>query len=157
MRFVIASRPDAPGYQGMDRALLGMRDDVPDDVVVRGMALDDLAPHQAEAGYRAFVAELGDRYELLGLGEPAGAGWELLGYDVGETTPRAWSAIAHRAELALPEPRLNRHGLFEDPGDAERFLRAYLAAEDPDRDWDPAWQAHPELYAVIPVHRLVHG
>lgn len=155
MRFLIVSSSDAPRYEGMDRPLLGMRDDVPDEVVVRGMALEDLPPDKAEAGYRAFVAELGERYELLGLGEPGGADWEPLGYDVGETTARAWSALAHREEFGMPEPLLNRHGLFDDRADAERFLRAYLDSDDPDRGWGPdGWEEREDIYAVVPVYRL---
>jgi hypothetical protein len=155
MRFLIVSRSGAPGYAGMDRPTLGTLDDVPEPVVLRGMALEDLRPDQAEAGYRAFAAELAGRYDLLALGEPSGADWELLGYDVGETTRRAWSALAHRQELALPEPRLNRHGLFDDAAEAEQFLRAYLDSDDPDRGWGPeGWEERPSLYAVIPVHRL---
>jgi hypothetical protein len=155
MRFSIVSRSGAPRYEGMDRPLLGMRDDVPAEVVVRGMALEDLPPDQVEAGYRAFVAGLGERYELLGLGEPGGADWELLGYDVGETTERAWSALAHREELGMPEPLLNRHGLFDDRADAERFLRAYLECDDPDRGWGPdGWEDDADIYAVVPVYRL---
>jgi hypothetical protein len=155
MRFLIVSSSGSSGYEGMDRAILGMLDDVSEQMILRGLALEDLPPDQAETEYRAFVTELGGRYELLGLGEPGGTDWEFLGYDVGEMTRRAWSALSHREELALPKPRLNHHGLFDDRTEAEQFLRAYLDSDDPDRGWGPdGGEDHTALYAIIPVHRL---
>jgi hypothetical protein len=159
MRYLIVSSNAPPGYAGMDRPLVGMQDDVPDELVLRGAALDDLPPAQAEAGHRRFLVELREHgfpgYELLGLGESPDPAWEFLGFDVGETTKRAWSALAHRAALGLPAPRLNSHGLFDDRAEAEQFLRAYLESDDPDRGWTAdGWEDRPASYAVVPIQRL---
>ena len=40
-------------------------------------------------------------------------------------------------------------------GASARFLRAYLESDDPDRGWTAdGWVDRPELYAVVPIHRL---
>lgn len=159
MRLLIVSSVPGPGYAGMDRPLLGAGDDAPEDLVLRAAALEDLPVDQQLAAHLAFLDELRaggvTGYELIALGAAPDATWDLLGFDVGETTRRAWSALAHRDELGLPAPALTEHGLFADRAEAEAFLASYLAADDPDASWTPdGWQARPDLYAVVPIYRL---
>jgi hypothetical protein len=150
------------GYGGMDRPPLGSSGDVPAALVERGIALEAGAEPER---WRAFLAELAGAgaagYEVLRLGGEPGPGWELLGHDVGETTPAAWSAIRHRDDFLGAEQsaawagRLNARELFDRREDAEAFLAAYLAADDPDRGWGPeGWTDEPGIYAVVPVYRL---
>jgi hypothetical protein len=153
----------APGsYAGMDRPALGARPDVPEDRVVKGLELESNADIP---GLRRFLTDLAregiDDYELVALGGFQGAAWEFLGFDVGETTSAAWSAINHRDEVLSAEQaaewaqRLNAHGLFANQADADAFLQAYLESEDPDAGWGAdGWTDNPTIYAVIPVQRL---
>ncbi len=156
---VLIVAPGAGGYAGMDRPPLGSQPDVPEPLVLRGLELESSGD---EAGLRAFLADLRasgvTQYDVIGLADPVGDGWEFLGYDVGETTAAAWSAIKHRAEVLDGEPRLNEHGLFSQRSDAEAFLQAYLQADDPDRGWTATgWTDNPSIYAVIPISRLRQG
>jgi hypothetical protein len=145
----------------MDRRRLSDLD-VPRPLVLRGLGLEDAG---SAAELQAWLAELAHEgiteYEVLSLGAGTGPDWELLGHDVGETTPAAWSAIAHRAdflpaaELGAWDGRLNEHGLFDRREDAEAFLERYMAADDPDRGWTPeGWSDDPGFYAVVPVYLL---
>lgn len=159
LRYRIVSSTTSTTYAGMDRPLLGMRDDVPRELVMRSFTLEELFPERIEAGHRRILLELRERglsgYELLRLGGTSDAEWELLGFDVGETTSRAWSAIVHHADFALPVPHLNDYGLFDDRAEAEQFLRTYLECDDPDGGWtERGWEDRPDLYAVVPIHRL---
>ncbi len=145
-----------PGpYGGMDRPALGSRGDVPHDTVVRALACEAA---QDVAGCRRLLIDLArggvDDYEIVALGGWPGSAWDFLGFDVGETTSAAWSAVQHRAEVfdadqaAAWGSHLNEHGLFHNPADADAFLQAYRQADDPDAGEDPA------IYSVVPVQRL---
>lgn len=164
IRFVLVRRV-AEGYAGMDRPPIGSGGDVPEPLVLRAMALEDVPSPEAERAWRALFEELGAQgitgYELLALGEmPSRVDWELLGHDVGEASPARWSAIAHAEDFLPPDEqaawktRLNRYGLFDDSDAASEYLTRYLAADDPDRGWTPdGWSEGTELYSVIPVRR----
>jgi hypothetical protein len=154
----------------MDRPPLGSSDDVPEHLVLRGMALEELSADVAEDGYRelisAITAAAADaKYDLLALGDMRRAAhWEFLGFDVGERTPASWSAIAHRDVFLSPgdlsewERRLNSHGLFDNISDAEVYLALYLDSDDPDKGWTAeGWVDKPDIYAVIPVYRFRQG
>ena len=154
--------------RGMDRPPLGSVADVPEPLMLRGIALEDAPPDRAENEFVQLVAELRrastNGYDLIALGEVESDGWVFLGYDVGEQTPRAWSAIANASRLLDPNElsewtaRLNSHGLFDDRADAERYLARYLTNGDPDRGWTAnGWTDTPDLYAVIPVSLSVAG
>jgi hypothetical protein len=158
---VVAAPPPGalPRYEGMDRTPLAPGADASEELVARVAALEDRDPRQALDGLLTVMSELDAGYDLLWLGDDAPDGWEPLGYDVGETTSAAWSAIARWPQFLSPEEfetwrsRLNEHGLFQR-ADAEEYLAAYLAADDPDRGWSPdGWTDTPGLYAVVPVWR----
>ena len=171
MRFLIVQQrhPDGvPLYEGMDRLRLGGVADLPQALIDRGLGLEDLRPEEAEPAYRTFLGELIAAghlgYELLALdhAQADGEAWEFLGYDVGETTEAAWSALAHRGQVLTAEEqvrwqgRLNAHGLFASQADATAFLAVYLASDDPDKGWTTeGWTEAPDWYAVIPIHRLL--
>lgn len=171
MRFLIVQERHPDGgllYEGMDRLQLGGIANLPQALIDRGLALEDLPPEEAEPAYRAFMGELSAAghlgYELLALdhAQADGEAWEFLGYDVGETTQAAWSALAHRAQVLTTEEqghwqgRLNAHGLFASQADATAFLVVYLASDDPDKGWTAeGWTDAPDWYAVIPIHRLL--
>jgi hypothetical protein len=165
-RYRIVARGAAERYRGMDRPPLGSLADVPELLMLRGLALEDVPPERAENEFVAFIAELrhigAKNYDLLAVGDIESDGWVFLGYDVGEETPRAWSAIANAScfldpdELGQWTALLNRNGLFDDRGDAERYLARYLASGDPDSGWTAdGWSDTPDLYAVIPVFLFV--
>lgn len=159
-----SSSIDSP-YQGMDRPPLGSLDDLPEDLILRGMALEDLPDPVAETHYREFLSDItaagGEGYELLALGDmQPSREWNFLGFDVGENTPASWSAIANQKiflssnELDDWVRRLNSYGLFDELHDAEEYLARYLASDDPDKGWTArGWDDEPDIYAVIPVHR----
>jgi hypothetical protein len=153
----------------MDRQPLGLDRPIPDKIVMRAIAFEELGPADGLCGLIDVMAELrvdhGDRFDLLWLGDDPPPGWEHLGFDVGETTSTAWSAIAHWSAFLSPaeaEPwhaRLNANGLFTHRQDARRYLEHYLTCDDPDRGWTPTgWTDDPEIYAVVSVWRLPgHG
>lgn len=165
LTIVAAPPPDQPfRYEGMDRPPLAPSDDVPEELVVRAAALEDVDPKDALKDFRAFMFDLVaagiEGYELLWVGADGPAGWRRLGYDVGETTSAAWSAIARWKAFLSPEhfetwrSRLNDHGLFADRGDAESYLARYLESDDPDRGWTrDGWTDVPDIYSVLPVWR----
>lgn len=168
MRFSIVSIQSSdtvPGYRGMDRPTLGSLGDVPESIVRRGMALGEAPPDVAEILFTALLADIVNsigvsKYELVRLGGVEGPRWELLGYDVGELTERAWSAIVHWDLFLTPrawmewESRLNGNKLFPNEVIARQFLDEYLKSEDPDRGWTvEGWEEQPDIYAAIPVYR----
>lgn len=167
IRFIIVKRVpedmDKP-YEGMDRPPLGSFLDIPEPLILQGMALEDLPDPIAEASYKEFLIRIEatgtEGYELLALGDRPSSSWDFLGFDVGETTPTAWSAISHRDVIFSPqelndwEERLNSHGLFDKRIDAENYLTYYLASDDPDKGWtEEGWVDEPDFYAVVPVYK----
>ena len=167
LRFLIVKqRPprDAGPYEGMDRQILGDVADVPESLISRWATLEEMPAEDAQELLGALMSDLSAAgvagYELLALGSVRDlpGNWAFLGYDVGETTEAAWSAIAHReaflaqGESAGWEARLNAHGLFGKQVDAEAFLERYLASDDPDMGWTAdGWTDTPDWYAVIPI------
>ncbi len=152
-------------YEGMNRYQLGNFTDIPDELLYRGLSLEDMLPEKAEMSYRLLLRDMlamnVTQYELLMLGDNPSEDWEFLGYDVGETTKAAWSAIANRdvflnhEEIAKWEESLNSHGIFEERADAEAFLAVYLDSEEPDKGWTgDGWTETPDWYAVVPIYRL---
>jgi hypothetical protein len=165
-RYLIVGRGADERYRGMDRPPLGSRQDVPEPLMLRGLALEEVSADRAEKEFVAFIDELrragGGEYDLLALGESEVDGWVFLGYDVGEESTRAWSAIAHASRFLHPgelgewTALLNGNGLFDDRRDAERYLTRYLASGDPDSGWTAdGWSDTPDLYAVVPVSLFV--
>jgi len=150
----------------MDRARVGECGKLPEALMFRGFDIERLAPKDSVALWRELLAEYGGYpcYELIALGDLPGAEWETLGFDVGEVTDRAWSAIVNRDDL-LPQEEvedwnrlLNQHGLFSDSEAAERFLARYRTCGDPDRGWlNGGWTDSPSFYDVVPIHRLREG
>ncbi len=154
-------------YEGMDRPTLGSFRDIPEDLILRGMALEDLPNAIAESHYRELLSDIaaagGEEYQLLALGDAQQLHeheWDFLGFDVGENTPASWSAIANRGtflssnDLDDWKQRLNPHGLFGEFRDAEAYLARYMASNDPDKGWtEEGWVDEPDIYAVIPVYR----
>ena len=164
-RTLILRPPATPGdYAGMDRPRFGECGTLPEALMFRGFAIEDLAPKDSVAPWRELLADLEGypRYELIALGERPSTEWESLGFDVGEVTARAWSAIANRRDLLPPEEveewdrLLNAHGLFSERAAAERFLVRYRSCDDPDGGWMPdgTWSDDPPFYDVVPIHRL---
>lgn len=167
VRFIIVRKPVAEAgqiYLGMDRGPFGGYPDEPESLILEGMALQDIPGEQAEATYRAFWEKLdahgSHRYDLLALAVQADDDWQFLGYDVGENTGRAWSAVAHRRDFLEPDEidswgaKLNVNGLFADPADAKALLAKYLDSGDPDMGWAAdGWEEQPDWYAVIPIYR----
>lgn len=164
---IVSSEPST--YKGMDRQPLGLGGPIPDRIVMRVIAFEELGPVAGLPGLIDVIAELRaghqDRFDLLWLGDGPPAGWEHLGFDVGETTSTAWSAIARWSAFLSPaevEPwhaRLNTNGLFARQQDAQLYLEHYLACDDHDRGWTPAgWTDGPDIYSVVSVWRLPdHG
>jgi hypothetical protein len=166
-RFVIVRQQAGESdqtYLGMDREPFGGHSDVSKPLILEGMALPDIAVEEAKSAYRAFWKKLAgqghDQYDLLALGIQPDDDWEFLGYDVGETLERGWSAVAHRHdflkpdEIALWEAKLNANGLFRGASEAESFLAVYLDSDDPDMGWAAdGWQERPDWYTVIPIYR----
>lgn len=159
---ILRARTEPGAYEGMDRPRIG-ECELPEALMFRGFDIEDLAPAQSVAPWRELLAELDGypRHELIALGELPGPAWERLGFDVGEVTERAWSAIVHRDELLPPEEAagwsglLNHHGLFAARDDAERFLARYRTCDDPDGGWfNGVWTDSPPFYDVVPIHRL---
>jgi hypothetical protein len=148
----------------MDRPKLGSFSDVPEPILYRGLALEDLPPQEAEKSYCVLLTEMLEigitDYELLVLGDNPPGKCEFLGYDVGETTKAAWSAIVHQDIFLNPEEKyqweekLNAHGLFQEREEAEAFLARYLDSDDSDMGWTAdGWTDTSDWYAIIPVHR----
>jgi len=171
-RFLIVRKSSANGscntatktYEGMQRFQLGSFTDVPDELLNHGLALEDMPPHEALISYQRLLADMlamgVTDYELLMLGDCPSQNWQFLGYDVGETTKAAWSAIANLEiflepqEMAQWQERLNFHGLFPERADAKEFLKRYLESVDPDMGWTAlGWTNTPDWYAVISVYR----
>jgi len=167
VRFIIVRKPVAEAdqiYLGMDRMPFGSDPDEPESLILEGMALQDISDEKADAAYRDFWEKLdaqkSHQYDLLALAIHADDGWQFLGYDVGESTERAWSVVAHRHDFLEPdeidtwEAKLNVNGLFADPGEARALLAKYLDSGDPDMGWGTdGWEEQPDWYAVIPVYR----
>ncbi len=172
MRFMIVRKnsskckfsDDAIAYGGMDRPKLGSRCDVPDSIRSRGVALEGQPTQEADRPYRMLLAEMLEigvtDYELLVLGDIPPDKYQFLGYDVGENTEDAWSAIVDQDLFLEPEEKLqweeklNAHGLFQHRADAQAFLVRYLDSGDPDMGWtSDGWTDTPDWYAVIPVYR----
>jgi hypothetical protein len=153
-------------YEGMDRPRLGEYNDLPQDLVLEGLSLDDMSANQKKIAYKCFIEKLLsreiDRYELITSEEQIGVDWQFLGYDVGELTKRAWSAITNYDVFLSSEEQekwiscLNSHGLFQILEKAEEYLKLYLSSNDPDMGWDvSSWQEAPTWYCVIPIYRYV--
>lgn len=172
MRFMVVRKDsskykfnnDTKTYEGMDRPKLGTFSDVPELILYRGLALEDLPPQEAEKSYRMLLTEMLEigitEYELLVLGDNPPGQCKFLGYDVGETTKTAWSAIVNQDIFLNPEEKvqweekLNAHGLFQEREEAEAFLARYLDSDDPDMGWtEDGWTNTPDEYAIIPVYR----
>jgi|GEM_PF-3610676 len=165
--FIIVRQPvekSAQNYLGMDRDPFGSHTDVPEPLVLEGMALLDVPSEKVEISYRTFWKKLCDRgydqYDLLALGAQHGDDWEFLGYDVGEKTERCWSVITHWNDFLEPEAikswqiMLNHNGLFTDLSDAKALLAVYLNSNDPDMGWaTDGWGEQPDWYDVIPIYR----
>jgi hypothetical protein len=151
-------------YEGMNRPKLGSFLDVPESILYHGLALEDLPSNEAEKQYQNLVLDMLamgiNQYELLALDGSPLENYEFLGYDVGETTKTAWSAILHKDIFLNPEEinqweqKLNVHELFQEQEEAEEFLARYLESDDPDMGWTAdGWTDIPDFYAVIPVYR----
>lgn len=165
MRLLIVRRPrGGESYAGMDRLGTSTAGGVPQELVVREVAVQSLPPEARARALRSVLRDLArlghEEYELVALDQAPEGKWEHLGYDVGELGPRAWSAVSHAADFLSEEEtaqwrlRRNEHGLFATVEDARRFLERYLAYDDPDRGWGPAgWQEDAEDYGVVPVFR----
>ena len=167
LSLVSSAPPGAPAaYRGMDRAPLAPGGPVPEATVAHVCELESLDPRAALTRLVQITARLRaelphEPLDLLWLGDQAPSDWEPLGFDVGETTPAAWSAIA-RWPAFMPAPeaarwaaRLNTHGLFTRHEDARSHLDRYLTGEDPDRGWTHDGRPEtPDLYAVVPIRRL---
>lgn len=158
---ILAKRPDVrpgaePPYRGMDRPRYLSDPSTPQSLALTATNLDGtpgVAAGKALASVAAQLNQAGDpRWEVLAIvdsTDPATTeapksmvpSSQFLGWDVGESAPRFWSAIAHRADFLLPETsrtwtdRLNQNGLFDEFQDAQSFLQLYLDSDDPDRDY----------------------
>ena len=166
MRYRIVQQANG-WYEGMDRPRLGTVPGISGDVLIRGLSLEDVPPEKAQDAFSAYMDDLlvggSTGLDLLALGDVADSGsdtWEFLGYDVGETTPAAWSAIVNGhiflgpAEQVEWRSRLNAHGLFANQQDADAYLSRYFHSDDPDRGWtEGGWRERPDFYKVIPVYR----
>lgn len=163
-RYRIVPRTPPGEYAGMDRRPVGA-DDLPELALLRAVAVEQLGPPEAEARGLELLDELRraghSALELICLDGEDAPHRERLGFDVGERTPAAWSAIAHRTafldyeEWSQWSARLNCYGLFEHGDDAEAFLARYLESDDPDGAWSPTGEeGPPSLYAVVCVHRV---
>ncbi|MDJ0729248.1 MAG: hypothetical protein QNJ33_04570 [Crocosphaera sp.] len=153
-------------YKGMDRPKLGEYNDLPQALILEGLSLDDMNANQRKIAYKSFIEKLLnrgiDRYELITSEDQIGVDWEFLGYDVGELTKRAWSAIANCNVFVSSEEQekwiscLNSQGLFQVLEKAEEYLELYLSSNDPDMGWDVnSWQEAPSWYCVIPIYRYI--
>jgi hypothetical protein len=108
-----------PGpYEGMDRPSLG--DEVPEDVRTRARELEAATDIP---GLRALVTDLArdgiTGYDVIVLGDVAGASFDFLGADVATD---GHSVL--REHLDEWRDRLNAHGLFSTRADAEAFVQA---------------------------------
>jgi len=162
MRLILVRRSDGEHeYAGMDRESPSRSAGVPADLVQRELALEDAPADQRLDLLIAWLQDYdGDDYELLALDDPPGPDWRLLGFDVGERTPRRWSALTHDQDFLSESQvndwrqRRNRHGLLTTAEDAQRYLELYLESDDPDGGWGPdGWTDQPSWYGVVPVYR----
>jgi hypothetical protein len=113
-----------PGpYEGMDRPSLG--DEVPEEVRARARELEAAADIP---GLRRLVTDLArdgiDGYDVVALGNVAGASFDFLGADVARD-----GRSVLRDHLDEWRDRLNEHGLFSNRAGAEAFVQAVGGGE----------------------------
>jgi|GEM_PF-2111953 len=105
--------PGPGGYEGFDRPGLG--DDVPAEARAQAR---ELTAATDILGLRRLVTRLArhgfEGYDVVGLGEWAGAAWDFLGADV--------AVDGRSALIGRDDPRLNEHGLFSEPPDVHAFV-----------------------------------
>jgi hypothetical protein len=105
--------PGPDGYEGFDRPGLG--EDVPAEARAQAreltaatdiLGLRRLATRLARNGFEG--------YDVVGLGQWAGAAWDFLGADV--------AVDGRSALIGKEDQRLNAHGLFSDPAATNAFV-----------------------------------
>lgn len=155
-------------YLGMNRFRLGSFNDITEQLLFEGIGLEEVESKELEGRYISYIKKLWRKgnlqYDLLSLNKPEKYNehdWEFLGFDVGENTPAAWSAILNnqvftsKKDIKIYINRLNQFGLFDDFNRAEEFLQLYLMSDDPDRDWGIDDEIIDDnIYQVIPIYRF---